>query len=76
MNKLIEILEDIQPDIDYSSCTDLVDGRRLDSLSIISLIAELEEEYDITIPAVEIVPGNFNSADLIMAMIVRLQQEQ
>ena len=76
MNKLIEILEDIQPDLDYSACTDLVDGRRLDSLSIISLIAELEEEYDITIPAVEIVPGNFNSAGQIMAMIERLQQEQ
>ena len=38
MNKLIEILEDIQPGIDYSSCTDLVDGRRIDSLAIISLI--------------------------------------
>ena len=43
MDKLIEILEDIQPDIDYSTCEDLIDGHRLDSLSILSLIAELED---------------------------------
>lgn len=75
MEKLIEILEDIQPDIDYRSCENLIDGHYLDSLSIISLIAELEEEYDITIPAVEIIPNNFNSAERMMKMIVRLQEE-
>ena len=75
MERLIEILEDIQPDVDYANCTDLIDGHHLNSLAIISLIAELEEEYDITIPAVEIVPDNFNSAERIMKMIERLQEE-
>ena len=62
MEKLIEILEDIHPDVDYETCTDLIDGHILDSLSIISLVAELEDEFDITIPAVDIIPANFNSA--------------
>lgn len=75
MEKLIEILEDIQPDVDYANCEDLIDGHHLPSLSIISLIAELEDEFDVTIPAVEIVPENFNSAKRIMAMIERLQEE-
>lgn len=75
MERLIEILEDIQPDVDYANCTDLIDGHYLNSLAIISLIAELEDEYDITIPAVEIVPDNFNSAERIMKMIERLQEE-
>ena len=75
MEKLIEILEDIQPDIDYAACENLIDGHYLDSLSIISLIAELEDAYDITIPAVEIIPDNFNSAKRIMAMIERLKEE-
>ena len=75
MERLIEILEDIQPDVDYANCTDLIDGHYLNSLAIISLIAELEEEYDITIPAVEIVPDNFNSAERMMKMIERLQEE-
>ncbi len=75
MERLIEILEDIQPDVDYENCTDLIDGHYLSSLDIISLIAELEDEYDITVPAVEIVPDNFNSAERIMKMIERLQED-
>lgn len=58
MERLIEILEDIKPEIDYKECQDLIDAHHLDSLSIISLIAELEDEFDITIPAIEIVPAN------------------
>ncbi len=76
MEKLIEILKDIQPDVNYRDCENLIDGHYLDSLSIISLVAELEEEYDITIPAVEIVPKNFNSANALWSMIQRLQEEE
>lgn len=75
MERLIEILEDIQPDVDYANCQDLVDGHYLKSLDIISLIAELEDEYDITIPAIEIIPDNFNSAERMMKMIERLQED-
>lgn len=76
MERLIEILEDIQPDIDYNDCEDLVDGHYLDSLAILSLIAELEDEYDVTIPTVEIVAANFNSAKAMWSMIQRLQEEE
>ena len=76
MERLIEILEDIQPDIDYNECEDLVDGHYLDSLAILSLIAELEDEYDVTIPTVEIVAANFNSAKAMWSMIQRLQEEE
>ncbi len=75
MQRLIEILEDIQPDIDYENNEELIDGHYLDSLSIISLIAEIEDEYDISVPAVEIIPENFNSAKKMMEMIKRLQEE-
>lgn len=75
MERLLEILEEIQPDIDYAACTDLVDGHLLDSLSILALVAELEDAFDITIPAVEITPSNFNSAAQIWAMILRLGEE-
>ena len=72
MEELIEILEDIQPDIDYENCENLIDGHLLDSLSILSLVAELEDAFDITIPAVEIVPANFNSAKSMMKMIDKM----
>lgn len=61
--------------MDFTTCHNLVDGHYLDSLSILSLVAELEDEFDIVIPTVEIIPANFNSAEDIWAMIVRLQEE-
>ena len=74
MERLYEILEDIQPGVNYKECETLIDGHFLDSLSIIALVAELEDEYDITIPAVEIVPANFNSAKAMWKMIQRLEE--
>lgn len=75
MEKLYEILEELQPEVDFTTCHNLVDGHYLDSLSILSLVAELEDEFDIVIPTVEIIPANFNSAEDIWAMVVRLQEE-
>lgn len=75
MEKLIEILEDINPDADYQTCTDLIDGHVLDSLSVIALVAAIEDEFDITVPAVEIIPANFNSAKAMWSMIEKLSQE-
>lgn len=75
MDELIEILEDIKPDVDYKNCENLIDGHYLDSLSIISLVAEIEDKFDVTVPAVEIVPKNFNSVKAMWSMIERLQEE-
>ena len=75
MEALYEILEDIQPGVDFETEERLIDDHILSSLSILSLIAELEDEFDITIPAVEIVPANFNSAKAMWEMIQRLQEE-
>ena len=76
MEELIEILEDIKPDVDYEGCENLIDGHYLDSLSIISLIAEIEDAFDVTVPAVEVVPANFNSVKAMWSMIERLQEEE
>jgi len=75
MEKLIEILEEINDGVDYKTCTTLIDERYLDSLAIISLVAAIEDEFDVQIPTVEIVPQNFNSAESIWNLIVRLQEE-
>ena len=75
MENLIRILEDIQPDVDYETCSTLVDDHILDSLSILALVADLEDEFDILIPTVEIIPDNFNSASQIWALIQRLKEE-
>lgn len=76
MERLYEILEDIQPDVDFETTEHLIDDHILSSLSILSLIAEMEDEFDVTIPAVEIVPTNFNSAKAMWDMIQRLQEDE
>ena len=75
MEKLIEILEDIEDGVDYNTCTTLIDDGILDSLAIISLVAEIEEEFDVQVPTIQIIPENFNSAQAIWNLIVRLQEE-
>ena len=49
MDRLIEILEEVIPGVDVENTDRLVDDNILDSFAIISLVAELEEEYDITV---------------------------
>jgi D-alanine--poly(phosphoribitol) ligase subunit 2 len=73
MDKLIEILEDINPDNDYMKEDKLIDGGLLDSLSILELVSTLEDTYGIEITATELVPANFNSAAAMWSMIQRLQ---
>ena len=74
MEKLLEILNDIQPDADYETCTTLIDDEVLDSFAILSIVGELEEAFDIEITPVDIVPQNFNSAQALWAMVQRLQE--
>ena len=73
MEKLIEILEDIQPDADYESCTTLIDDGILDSFAILSIVSELQDEFDITITPADISPDNFNSAKALWDMVCRLK---
>ena len=75
MEKLLEILENIKPGIDYENVKTLIDDHYLDSLSILSLIAEIEDEFDVVVPTIEIIPENFNSVEAMMNLITKLQEE-
>ena len=75
MEELISILEEIREDIDFADTTDLIDGCILDSFDILQIISALNEAYDISIPAAEIIPANFNSAEALLAMVERLSEE-
>ena len=74
MEELIKILQNVRDDVDFENTKDLIDGKVLTSFDIIQLITSLDDEYDISIPASEIVPANFNSAEAIYALIKRLQE--
>ena len=75
MDTLMEILEDVQPDVDFESCDTLIDDGMLDSFAILSIVSELEDQYEISVSPADIIPENFNSAQAIWAMVQRLQGE-
>ncbi|NLY47660.1 MAG: acyl carrier protein [Clostridiales bacterium] len=76
MDKIIEILERMHPEVDFNTCNTLIDDKIIDSFDIVTLISELSEEFDVTIPVEEIVPENFNSARAIHALIERLLEDE
>ena len=72
MEKLLEILNSLHPDVDFENTEDLIDDGILDSLDIVTLVTEINAELDVTIPAEEIVPENFNSAKALWELIEKL----
>ena len=76
MEELMEILEDICPDVDFETEEALVDDRIIASFEIISIISEISEAFGIQVTVDEIVPENFNSAKQMWDMIERLRGEQ
>ena len=73
MQRLLKILEEIRPDIDFAQETALMDDGILDSFDVVSIISELNDEFSIAIRVNELTPANFNSVDAMMKMVERLQ---
>jgi acyl carrier protein len=76
MERLLKILDGIRPDVDFASETSLMDEGILDSFDVVSIISELNDEYDIAIRITELSPENFNSAEAIFQMVERLRNKQ
>lgn len=76
MERLLKVLHEVRPDIDFAACDDLVMGGRIESIDIVQIMAAISEEYDIDIPPREIKMKNFNSAQAILEMIERVLQQQ
>lgn len=75
MDELLQILTENCPGIDFAGQEHLIDDGILDSLSIVMLVGELNEAFDISIGAEDLVPENFNSLQAIYALVQRLEDE-
>ena len=69
MEALLEILKELHPEVDFETCDTLIDDKILDSFDIVTIISEINTEYDVAIPAEEIIPENFNSAEALYDLI-------
>ena len=75
MDALMTILSEIRPDVDFETETTLLDNGILDSFDIISIVGEVNTEFDVEIKVESLLPENFNSAEAIYELICKLQDE-
>ena len=72
--KVVEILTEVRPDIDLSEGVKLIDDGELESLDVVALVGELNDEFDVNISVKHLIPENFNSVGAIVNLIKMLQE--
>ena len=75
MDELLEILNEVKPGVDFENDTDLIGHGVLDSITMVTLVMELNDAFDIEITPVDIVPENFKTVQTIYDMIHRLSDD-
>ena len=69
-NKIIEILNEIRPEFDFSEPTEnFHEAGMLDSFDLITLVTSLDEEFKISIDGIDIIPENFINIDSIDQLV-------
>lgn len=75
MERILGILKSIREDVDFENEKNLIDDGILDSFDIVAVVGELCDEYDVTITADMMEPENFNSAEAMLKLVERIQDE-
>lgn len=71
--KIVKLLEEIVPGVDFEKESALVDDGVLESLDMVSVVTELMDAFDVEITVDDLLPENFNSVDAMLALIDRLR---
>lgn len=66
--KILEICKGVDDSIDYTSTT-LIDDGVLDSVTLISIVSEFTDAFNVYIPYEEIIPENFNSIKAMAELV-------
>lgn len=72
---ILDILKELHEDVEFEKEEALVDDKILDSFDLVTLVAELGEEFDVEITAKDFVTENFNSVERLTNMVVRLVED-
>lgn len=73
--QLMEILEELRPDVDFENEKALITDGILESFDIVSLVGELSDAFDIELRVEDLVPDNFNSVEGMIELITKIQDE-
>lgn len=69
MSKVQDILAQIRPESDFSQSADFFEEGLLDSFDLVTLVAELDAAYGISVDGMDIVPDNFSSVAAIEKLL-------
>lgn len=72
MNELKELLKAMYPAVDFDNEKNLYDDGIIDSVHVVTIIAKIEEAFDISVTMEYIQPSYFQSAETMWEMIEEL----
>ena len=74
MDKILQILSELRPDVDFTKVDNLVEDEVIDSFDLVALVGELSDAFDVEIGVEDLVPENFNSVQSIWNLIQEIQE--
>ena len=72
MNELKAILNELFPEIDFEKEKNLYDDGIIDSVHVVTIIAKIEEAFDVSVTMEYIQPTYFQSVETMWEMIEEL----
>jgi len=75
MDELMEVLEELRPDVDFTKDQLLITDGILDSIDVMSLVTALSDAFDIKVKPADMTPDNFNTPESILKLVEKLQEE-
>ena len=67
--KVLEILYEIRPEIDFLASKNFLDDGLIDSFDLISIVSDIDSKFEISIEGAKILPENFDSLQAIANLI-------
>ena len=75
MDRILQILAELRPDVDFTLAQNLIDDGVLDSFDVVSLVSELCDAFEVSISVDDLTPENFNTPEAMLALVERVQNE-
>lgn len=72
MERLMELLKNCCPEVEFEGEERLITDKVIDSVDLVAVISDIEDEFGISISMEEIVPENFESVEAMWKLIQRL----
>lgn len=67
--KILEILQDLRPELDFTESNDFIEDGYLDSFDMVALVSNLDKTFCISILGEDIIPENFANLEAIEKIV-------